>query len=210
MTGVTASGEGDPLGNVSRETLQRLKHFEDLLRKWTPRINLVAPSTLEVLWTRHIVDSAQVYQISCHRSGVWLDMGSGAGLPGLVCVILAADAGAGLTFHLVDSDKRKATFLMTAIRELDLPARVHAVRIEDLPPMEASVVTARALAPLERLLAFAQVHLIPGGEAIFPKGARAAEEISQAREHWRFKLQSFPSITDPSASLLKIGEIQRA
>ena len=191
--------------DVSRETLARLEALAELTRKWTARINLVAPSSVPDLWNRHIRDSAQLYALAppfVH----WADLGSGGGFPGLVIAALAE--GTQRT-TLIESDRRKATFLRAAIRELHLPAEVIAARIESAPPQSADIVSARALAPLPELLAYATRHLRPGGVALFPKGAARSEEISAARAGWDFCLTETRSITLPEAAVLRIERIVR-
>ncbi|WP_242500419.1 16S rRNA (guanine(527)-N(7))-methyltransferase RsmG [Tropicimonas sp. IMCC6043] len=196
-------------GHVSRETLDRLKAHLSLLRKWNAAINLVAPSTLAEGWDRHIIDSAQVFSCAPQHEGHWIDIGSGGGFPGLVCAIIAKERAPGLEFSFVESDKRKAAFLSTAVQALDIEARVLPSRIETLPSQNADIVTARALAPLSKLLGLAAPHLAPAGTCIFPKGERHAEELSEARPHWRFKLSQVPSITGANAVILVLGEIER-
>jgi 16S rRNA (guanine527-N7)-methyltransferase len=195
---------------VSRETTERLDAFAATLLKWSGAINLVAPSTLPQLWTRHILDSAQVFDLSPVRSGLWADIGSGAGFPGMIAAILAADVAPGLAFHFVESDHRKAAFLSACARACGISPTIHATRAEIAAPIGAQVLSARALAPLPRLLSLAQRHLRPDGHAIFPKGARAADEITAALETWRFAYDKHPSITDPDSVILLVREIQHA
>jgi 16S rRNA (guanine527-N7)-methyltransferase len=196
--------------NVSRETTARLDSYAALLAKWNPAINLVAKSTLPDLWTRHILDSAQLLDLAPKGARHWADLGSGGGFPGLVIAILAAEKAPTLRVTLVESDLRKATFLSTVVRECGLTTTVCAERIESLPPLRADVLTARALAPLDGLLAHAERHLAEGGIAIFPKGATHEAELASALEHWRFSVQKHPSRTDSDAVLLVIGDIARA
>lgn len=195
--------------NVSRETLDRLRTYEALLTKWNPAINLVSRSTIQQLWSRHFVDSAQIYAISENFTGKWVDLGSGGGFPGLVCAILSHGDGNTDSFVLVESDQRKATFLRTVARETDVPVTVISKRIEDIEPLDADILSARALAPLPQLLAFCELHLKPDGLALFPKGANSHAEISASERDWRFKVEKFPSITDEKAVVLRIGEIKR-
>lgn len=195
--------------DVSRETIDRLEHFAGLIRRWSPRINLVSASTLDALWSRHILDSAQIYRLAPGSARSWADLGSGAGLPGLVIAILAAERNPGLAVHLVESDKRKAVFLRTVIRETGIRASVHAERAETLAPLNADVVSARALAPLETLLDLAERHLAPGGVALFPKGAAWRSEVDSALAQRRFRCDDIPSVTAPDAVILKIGDIAR-
>jgi 16S rRNA (guanine527-N7)-methyltransferase len=195
---------------VSRETLARFDRYAELLMKWNPAINLVAPSTLKELWTRHFLDSAAVYQAGKEKAGRWLDFGSGAGFPGMVAALLSNVDRARLEFTLVESDQRKATFLRTVSRETSTPVTVIASRIEALAPQSADVVSARAVAPLTRLLDLARPHLAPGGICLFPKGAGHLHEVEEALAHWRFQMDLLPSATDPESAILKIGEIERA
>lgn len=193
--------------SVSRETLDRLNAYEALLRKWTPRINLVAASTLDDLWTRHFSDSAQVLALS-PGTGHWVDLGSGGGFPGLVVATMERN-NPSLQVTLVESDQRKATFLRAVIRELDLNADVLARRIEDLESLNADILSARALAPLSELLQFTERHRKPGGLSVFLKGENVAEEIAVALERWRFHCEKHSSITDAKSSILCIGDLQR-
>jgi 16S rRNA (guanine527-N7)-methyltransferase len=195
--------------DVSRETLERLDIYADLLRKWNPSINLVAKSTLGQLWERHFFDSAQILEVSEQREGRWVDLGTGGGFPGLIVAILAANERAGISVTCIESDLRKAVFLQTVIREVGIKATVLSDRIEDIPPLSADVVSARALAPLSQLLGYAERHLAENGKAIFLKGAKVAREVKEALETWSFELDTYPSKTDPEASILKIGDIRR-
>ena len=192
---------------VSRETLSDLEAYADLLRRWNKTINLVSPSSLEHLWSRHFQDSAQLLEL-VEPVGRWVDLGSGGGFPGLVIAVLAKELG-DLEVILVESDQRKAAFLRTVIRDLKLNARVVVSRIEDVAPLDADVLSARALAPLDTLLGFAFRHLKPSGIALFPKGEKADEEVAEALEHWKFDCEKHPSQTDENATILRIGEITR-
>ena len=192
--------------DVSRETRERLETLLALVGKWTRRINLVAPSTVEDGWRRHILDSLQVHR-TAPAARHWADLGTGGGFPGLVIAILEAECTAPAQVTLVESDRRKCTFLRTALRETGAHASVIDARIESVPPLGADVVSARALAPLDTLLGFAHRHCAPGGTALFPKGARWREEIAAAERDWTFSAEPIPSITDPDAVLLRIGGI---
>lgn len=192
---------------VSRETLDMLSSYESLLLKWTPRINLVASSTLDHLWTRHFLDSAQLMSLA-PNSGHWVDLGSGGGFPGLVVAALAHE-NTSMSFTLVESDQRKATFLRTVVRELGLRANVVARRIEELEPLEADILSARALAPLMELLGYTETHLVPAGAALFPKGENVEQEITVALERWRFDCEKRASMTDRKSTILRIGEVTR-
>ena len=193
--------------DVSRETLETLNNLELLLKKWNKHINLVAMSTLKTIWTRHIVDSAQIFKLAPQSSKTWVDLGSGGGFPGLVVAILAQELMPKLEIKLVESDQRKATFLRTAIRETGAPAQVLANRIELLPSLSADVVSARALADLPTLLSFAQRHLRSDGTALFQKGANWQKELASVDKSWSFKLEHFKSKTEERAIILRMKEI---
>ena len=194
---------------VSRETFERLTQFVALLGKWNPTINLVSAATLPEVWTRHILDSLQVLDLAGVADGHWADIGTGGGFPGLVVALVAAEEAPDLRVTLVESDQRKAAFLAAVLRETGVAADLRAERIEALPPLAATVLSARALAPLDRLLHHAARHLAPGGRALFPKGQSHAEEIAEALASWRFRVQKHPSRTDSQAVILEIGDISR-
>lgn len=193
--------------DLPRATLERLEALEALVRRWTARINLVAPSTLPELWTRHIADSAQLWPLAPPGAAAWADLGSGGGFPGLVIAALAADRGSPRV-ALIESDGRKCAFLRSAARELSLPATVLDRRAEAAPPQAAAVVSARALAPLPALLPLVARHLAPGGTALLPKGRGHAAELDAARAAgWRFAVEALPSATDPSARILRLRNL---
>jgi len=193
--------------DVSRETIERLDIYAGLLTRWNPKINLVAKSTLDTLWTRHFLDTAQILGLG--QGDTWADLGSGGGFPGVVIALLAAEKQPGLGMTLVEADQRKATFLRTVLRETGVSARVVCDRIERVPPLGVQTLTARALAPLDQLLEYAERHLAPGGRALFPKGRTAAAEIEDALARWRFDCQTYPSQTDAEAVVLSIGDLSR-
>ena len=195
---------------VSRETLARLETYAELLIKWNARINLVAPSTVNDLWQRHFRDSAQLWLLKPKVATSWLDLGSGAGFPGMVIAAIAAEKAPELTVTLVESDLRKATFLRTVAQALSIQPRIQAVRIEELPPSINDVVSARALAPLGKLLAMAKPHFGSETVGLFPKGAMAEAEVEEALAFWRFSVQNIRSQTDPRATILRIGELSHA
>ena len=195
--------------SVSRETFSALEEFAELVRRWNPAINLVSKSTIPDLWTRHIVDSAQLFSHAPPDAKLWLDIGSGGGFPGIVVAVLAKELQPQLKVALVESDLRKATFLREACRTLSLNAHVHSARIESLPPAHADVLSARALAPLPALLGYAE-HLNTAGIALFPKGAQYDSELSEARKTYLFDDKLFPSLLEPTAAILEIRNIRRA
>ena len=192
----------------SRETLESLTRYVDLVHKWNPKINLVARSQIGELWNRHIWDSVQLWP-HIQNSTQHIDLGSGGGLPGLVLAILAKTNESIMKTSLVESDIRKAVFLRTVTRELELDVSVHDKRFQFVPPANAQTLSARALASLSDLLSAAERHLSPSGCAVFPKGARWAEEVEEAKRTWAFHLETIASITDSQAALLKIKDIRR-
>ena len=195
------------LEDVSRETMARLEGYAATLVKWNPRINLVAPASVDTLWTRHILDSVQVFSCIDVKAGHWADLGSGGGFPGLVVAILAAEKAPQLRVTLVESDQRKATFLRTVLRETGVTAEVRSDRIEALAPLDAQILSARALAPLPKLLEFAARHLAKDGVALFQKGANWQKEIAAAQELWQFDVTTRGSLTEAEAVILKIGAV---
>lgn len=195
--------------DVSRETLGRLDQYAALLEKWNPVINLVSKTTIETLWQRHFHDSAQIFHFYPQNSCHWVDLGSGGGFPALVLAVFAKECRPSDRFTLVESDERKAAFLQTVIREIGLNATVIAERIEKTPLLEADILTARALASLDKLLEYASYHLKPSGIAIFPKGEKYKKEIDDAFALWNYDVEEFTSKTNPSGAILKIGGISR-
>jgi 16S rRNA (guanine527-N7)-methyltransferase len=190
--------------DVPRETLDRLAVYEGLLRKWNAAINLVAPASLGQLWERHFADSAQLLPLIPRASRGLVDLGSGAGFPGLVLAILGVP-----DVHLVESDTRKATFLREAARATGTAATVHAARAETVSGVFADVVTARALAPISDLLPLAVRFLRPGGVCLFLKGRTVESELTQTGESWTMTIERFPSVTDPSGTVVRLSEIAR-
>lgn len=195
--------------DVSRETRAALERYLVLLKKWNPAINLVSAKTLAEGWSRHIVDSAQVFAAAERHEGSWLDFGSGGGFPGMVCAILARELAPDIRFTLVESDKRKCAFLSSVARDLGLTVQIEAKRIEQFEAQSASIISARAVADLGALLGYALPHLSKDGICLFPKGESHEQEIRDASRSWRFKLSKRPSITDNKAVILVLGDIQR-
>ncbi|WP_439105206.1 16S rRNA (guanine(527)-N(7))-methyltransferase RsmG [Celeribacter marinus] len=194
---------------VSRETMERLEHYDALLKKWTPVINLVSKSTLDHSWSRHFLDSAQVYKSVDNLNGHWVDLGSGGGFPGVVCAIIAAELAPKIRFTLIEADQRKSTFLRTVLRDVDVNAQVLSERVENAGPQAANILTARALSSLKNLLEFSDRHLVAGGSAIFPKGANFRSELEEAKKSWAFSHVEYPSVTDENAVIIKVGDIVR-
>lgn len=192
------------LFGVPRETLDRLAAYEALLRKWNPTINLVSRTTLADAWARHFADSAQLFALVPPGTHTLVDLGSGAGFPGLVLAILGVPE-----VHLVESDQRKGAFLREVARATGAPVTVHTARIEAAKVPPADVVSARALADLSDLLPMAVRILKPGGICLFPKGKTAADELTRAGDSWTMRVERFPSRTDPAATLLRLSDISR-
>ncbi len=203
-TPLTAA-EFQSLTGVSRETLDRLSAHLELLRTWQTRINLVSARSLDDAWRRHILDSAQLMPLLPLSAQTLVDLGSGAGFPGLVLAILGVS-----DVHLVESDRRKIAFLREAARLTETPVTLHDQRIEALPVIKAEVVTARACAALPQLLDYAAPFLSTGAIGIFPKGRSVDEELTAAREKWNMRVDRYPSRTDSAATLLVITDVERS
>ncbi len=196
--------------DVSRETYDDLRYFAELVSKWTPKINLISPRTVGTIWDRHIVDSVQIYPFAPSAYKSWVDIGSGGGFPGVVMAILGRSFAPDAKFTLIESDQRKATFLRTAARELNLSVDVIADRIEKAAPQSADVVSARALSALSTLIPGIQRHMRPNGTAILHKGKRSMQEVAEARTSWSFALEEHASLTDPDGRILVVQRISRA
>lgn len=194
--------------NVSRETFLRLKEYEKLLFKWNAKINLVSRSTLDNFWNRHVLDSAQFLSSVSEKAGKWVDLGSGGGLPGLVVAILSDEIEPVNKLFLVEADVRKAVFLKTVCRELGLKVEVYNNRIEELPPMSANIVSARALAPLKTLCLYAKNHLEKDGEAVFAKGENWKAELVEAQKKWIFSYEAVKSTLHEGSVVLVLRGIK--
>ena len=194
--------------NVSRETFLRLKEYEKLLFKWNAKINLVSRSTLDNFWNRHVLDSAQFLSSVGEKAGKWVDLGSGGGLPGLVVAILSDEIEPVNKLFLVEADVRKAVFLKTVCRELGLKVEVYNNRIEELPPMSANIVSARALAPLKTLCLYAKNHLKKDGVAVFAKGENWKAELVEAQKKWIFSYEAVKSTLHEGSVVLVLRGIK--
>jgi len=210
--------------DVSRETIARLDRFVELLLAWQRRINLISPSTISSLWTRHVADSLQLLQLvetpalaaPSHVQGgregdVWVDLGSGAGFPGIVIACALANVP-GAQVHLIESNMKKASFLREAVRLTEAPAIVHAARIETLSPVLGCVahyVTARALAPLPDLFEMIAPFLKKGAKALLLKGQDLDIELTQATKHWNIEAESVPSKTSKAGRILIVHTLSK-
>jgi 16S rRNA (guanine527-N7)-methyltransferase len=186
--------------------LADLERFQALLADWNGRMNLVSAASLGEFWPRHVYDSAQLLEIM-PEARVWVDIGAGAGFPGLVLAILLKGV-AGTTVHLVESQAKRCRFLTAVVEALGLPAEVHNARAEELA-LTADVVTARAVAPLVKLLAFARPYMARGAVGLFAKGQTAEAEIAEARRFWRFTCNMMASRSDPGGRILKVEGLAR-
>ncbi len=189
---------------VSRETLDRLRIYETLLRKWQRRINLVGRSTLDDLWRRHMLDSAQLLPLLPDGARCLVDLGSGAGFPGLVLAILGVPE-----VHLIESDSRKAAFLREVSRETSTPTQIHVARIEDVRPFVADVVTARALAPLAKLLDLAAPFADQKTVMLFPKGQDVDRELTESTKHTTMHPEFVPSRAHESGIIIRLTGTRR-
>lgn len=196
--------------DVSRETAARLDRFAVELLNWNKTVNLVSANSEADLWRRHIADSLQLFDLRPPGVSTWVDLGTGGGFPGLVIAIAAADATPDLTVNLIESDARKAAFLTHAARVTGVCPRIIVARAETVAPLGADVVSARALAPLPRLLGLVERHLAPTGCALLLKGRRWASEVNEALARWSFTVQNVPSQTDPAGAILAIRGVTRA
>ena len=185
--------------NVSRETIEKFQLYLTLLEKWQRRINLVSKSTLADAWQRHILDSGQLAAYFPPQTRQILDVGSGAGFPGLVLAIMG-----GVTVDLVESDQRKAVFLLTVIRELGLPAKVHNQRIETMPNLCPDVITARALAPVPKLLNLIETQLHSDGVCLFLKGASVEDELTNLQSYSTMVATTYPSLSSANGVVLEL------
>lgn len=185
--------------NVSRETSDKLVDYVALVKKWQKRVNLVSASTLPDIWSRHIWDSAQLALLVPSGTRRILDVGSGAGFPGLVLAALC-----DVECHLVESDRKKAIFLQTVVRECGIPATVHTARIESLPPLHADIITARALAPMDRLVELLADQLSSGTHCLLLKGAQAKSELAALGPRPDLSWELTPSLTNPDAFVVDL------
>jgi 16S rRNA (guanine527-N7)-methyltransferase len=184
-----------------------LERFRVLLTDWNEKMNLVGPATLEVFWNRHAWDSAQLLKLG-PEARVWADLGAGAGLPGLVLAILGKGQE-GFHVHLVESMAKRCRFLAEVVGELQLPATVHNERAENLQ-LAVDIVTARACAPLVRLLGYARPYLAAGALGLFLKGQDVAAELDEAARSWEFEADTIPSLSDPRGQIVRVRRLGHA
>lgn len=195
--------------NVSRETLARLKLFVSLLEDWNRRHNLVSRSSLAAVWQRHVWDSAQLVDLIPPKAENLVDLGSGAGFPGVILAALLAERVQFRTV-LYEATRKKCEFLAATAERMGLVLEVRGARIEDAPPEIFDVVTARACAPLPRLLLYAEPFQGQDTRNLFLKGQNVGAELTEAHKSWSMRVEKHPSRSDPSGSILVIEGLRRA
>ena len=193
--------------NVSRETIERLKIYERLTQKWNPVINLVSKSTVDAIWARHFWDSTEVFQAAQPSTGKWVDIGSGGGFPGIVVALLAVEKSPELEITCIEADIRKCEFLRTVARTTGIKVKILTRRIEETPNQNADYISARALAPLSKLIGLIEKHLNQSGHAYLHKGENWEKEVEEARGFWKFDLEVFRDDQKATSTILKIGNI---
>lgn len=192
------------LVNVSRETFDKLELYAEILEKWNKRMNLVSKSSLYNKWSRHFLDSAQLWSFVPQKAKTWVDIGSGAGFPGLVIAIIASELKPSLQFSLIESDIRKCSFLRSVIREINLNVDVYTDRIENMNNIHFDVVSARALASIKELLIYSSNILAKNGTCLFLKGKSYANELNDATRSFSFDVDVIKSISSAEGRIIKI------
>jgi 16S rRNA (guanine527-N7)-methyltransferase len=195
--------------DVSRETLDALKYFEDLVVLWNPAINLISNSSVSDLWSRHIVDSAQLFLFTLPDEGLWLDVGSGGGFPGIVVSIVAKELAPSLRVVLVESDNRKCVFLRTVIRGLGLSVKVINDRIENVKLDDVVYLSARALRNLNSLLFIVENNVSRETVCVFPKGRSYKKELVESQKNWKFDFNLVDSNTSEDSKVIVLKGLER-
>jgi len=207
VTPVVDAGSFAAVSGATAAQAGELERYRQLLAEWNARMNLVGPATLPDFWNRHAWDSAQLLRLA-PEALTWADLGAGAGLPGVVLAVLGKGR-AGFHVHLVESMAKRSRFLAEVVRELGLPATVHHARAEALD-LEVDSVTARACAPLARLLGYARPYLQKGAIGLFLKGQDVASELEEATRYWEFEAEVVPSLSDERGRIVKLRRLRRA
>jgi len=190
---------------VSRETEARLARYENLLLERNQTLGLISDTTADIVWTRHFLDSAQLLPLIPLPDRPLVDLGTGAGFPGLVLAILGLP-----DVHLVEHNMQKVAFLRAVVDALDLPVTIHGQKSDAVKPFVAGTVTARALKPLDQLIGFGRRFLGQNSVCLFPKGRRAEEEMAAAARKWHMKAERFPSVTDPDSTIFRLSDVTEA
>lgn len=193
---------------ASDAAMADMEHYRALLESWSEKINLVGPSAMAAFWPRHAYDSAQLVRVA-PDAVTWADLGSGAGLPGIVLAVLLKGRS-GARVHLVESLEKRCRFLADVVETLALPAEVHRARAEETRLTGIEVVTARACAPMDRLLGYAHPIMSRGARGLFLKGSGVEAELVEARKHWRFEVELIPSLSDASGRIVSVTRLARA
>ncbi len=204
---VTDSGSFAAVSGATAAEVADLERFRTILADWNARMNLVGPATLPDFWNRHAWDSAQLLRLA-PDARTWADLGAGAGFPGLVLAILGKGRP-GFHVHLVESMAKRCRFLVEVVGELGLPATVHNDRAENLA-LAVDIVTARACAPLHRLLGYARPYLKSGATGLFLKGQDVASELEEATRYWEFEAEAVPSLSDERGRIVRVRRLGRA
>ncbi|GFE64557.1 16S rRNA (guanine(527)-N(7))-methyltransferase RsmG [Litoreibacter roseus] len=194
--------------NVSRETLEDLKEFEQLAIKWTKHINLVSSKSVDEIWSRHILDSAQIVKLIPDGTTRMVDLGSGGGFPAIVVAVISKYLNPDFQITMVESDSRKCAFLRTCVSTFDLKATVQNRRIEEGDEAQYPIVTARALASLDKLLHYSSPLLEKDGKALFMKGNQYHDELDKARRTWQFEARPVESLSVSGSAILEITNIK--
>lgn len=195
--------------NVSRETFDKLKHYQSMLIEWQARFNLVSSSTLEDAWNRHFLDSAQLFSLIPNQAKILYDFGSGAGFPGMVLAIMANEKMPNLQVSLIESTTKKTLYLNAVKAETNTNVTILNDRIEKLRLPQADVITSRAMASLTELLGYAYRFCKKESLCIFPKGKKYAEELAEAHKHWKFKCQIIASSQSDEGKILVITDLSK-
>ena len=190
--------------NVSRETFERLERYHDLLLKWQARVNLIGPDTVSESWTRHFLDSLQLLPFLPNPEARLLDIGSGAGFPGMVLAVCGMK-----NITLAESDQKKVIFLKEVARVTDTEVAIHAARVEALDAPSFDVITSRACSALTTLLDYSSKFVSHETFCLFPKGRNYTKEVDDAHINWNFELETAPSVTDTQGVILKLSQVNR-
>jgi len=190
--------------NVSRETSERLELYVELLLKCQRAINLIGAGTIDDIWRRHILDCGQLWRYLPKRHAPLVDIGTGAGLPGLVLALLGAE-----DVHLVEADSRKCQFLREAARLTGTPVEIHNARSETLQELPARVVTARAVAPMGKLLNYAEPLIRPDTICFFFKGKGVNKELTDIKNNWIMEIENLPSVTESAGGIVRLEAVAR-
>ena len=188
--------------NVSRETLDLFLLYAEILAKWQAKINLISGSTIDNVWSRHFLDSAQLYDLVPRGAKTILDIGSGAGFPGMVLAVMGVK-----NVTLVEADSRKCLFLSEVLRQTGTHANIVNCRIEEFDGGCYDIITARALAPMDKLLTYINPHFGPSTKGIFLKGEQVDRELTKAKKQWKLEYRAVPSITNDRGSIIMLEKI---